>query len=80
MGCISALGKTPSIPGVFKAESILKSIVDGGGGGGGGGVIGLATGKGWGGIVVPSLTELECLLEGSVDPEGCLCDDECPCP
>jgi len=42
-GWISALGKPPSVAGVFSDERMLKSM-EGGGGGGGGGVIGLAAG------------------------------------
>lgn len=79
-GCNSALGKMPSIPGVFNVESLLKSTPDGGGGGGGGGVMGLATGAGCDGIVVPGLTAVECFLDDSNEPEGTLCDEECPCP
>lgn len=70
IGCMSTPEKTPSIPGVFREESILKSTEDGGGGGGGGGVIGFTVGTACGGIEGPGLTELACFLEDSPDAEG----------
>ena len=55
--------------------------MDGGGGGGGGGVNGFTVTTEGGATVVPGLTELESFLDDSVDPEGNLCDEECPgCP
>ena len=73
--CISAPGKTPSIPGAFNEDNTLNSTPGGGGGGGGGGVIGLATVA-----VATGLTVLECFLEESIDPEEDFCDEEWPCP
>lgn len=68
--CISALGKTPSIPWVFRDDSTLKSTVDGSGGGGGGGVSGLRGGAGCDGTVGPGLMELGCFFVDSDDAEG----------
>lgn len=70
IACISALGKTPNIPGLFNDESTPKSIVDGGGGGGGGGVSCLAVGAGCDETGAPDLTALECFFEDSDDAEG----------
>ena len=70
MACISAPGKTPSIPGVFKDESTLKSTVEGGGGGGGGVGSGLAVGTGCDEAVGPGLAALECFFDDSDDAEG----------